>query len=137
MNGEIRRVYLRHKVFGNLHAVEIDDRGEVLTSAVVGAAAACPHSLVDVPLKLDGCDEINKHRADYELFEPVCSDPTHILADLGAAERECGVAQKAWEEADRHAKALKKILESKQERVHQIVRDATTPSLFTTPVATA
>lgn len=111
MTGETKRVFFKHKLYGSLHAVEIDEKGEILAAVAVAASTACPH-------ELDG---------DYELVEPVCSDPTHLLADIGVAEKECAAAESEFEAAHRHAASLKKIFESKQARLREIVRGATDP----------
>lgn len=130
--GEIARRFLKHQVYGTLYAVEMDNTGEVLASAVVTDATACPHTLGGYTLLVDEpggeVDTINQHIRDYEVFEPRCSDPGHLLADLGTQEQVCQVARNAWLVARSHAKELKENLEKAEALLRSMVREATTPA---------
>lgn len=138
MTGELTRRFLKHKVYGTLFAVEQDEKGVVMAALAIGEAVACRHRLAGYDLKLDAGEEVSKHLRDYEIVDPACIDPTHLLADIGGAEKECAVAESAWQQAHSYAKALKETFEQKQETLRQIVRDATNPKpmpLFDKPAA--
>jgi hypothetical protein len=127
MTGELTRRFLKHKVYGTVFAVEQDETGLVLAALAVGEAGSCRHQLEKYGLKLDGAEEIAKHMRDYEIFDPACVEPTHLLADIGAAEKACQDAELEWQQAHTRAKALKEAFEGTQDALRQIVRDATNP----------
>lgn len=138
MTGELKRGFLKHKVFGAVFAVEQDETGLVLAAAPMHEAIACRHRLSEYILSLDEATEIAKHIRDYEVFEPPCADPTHLLADIGTAEKECQVAESEWTAAHAHAKALKDIFELKVDALREIITGATSPKpmpLFDQPAA--
>lgn len=127
--GEIVRRFLKHQVYGTLYAVEMDNTGEVLAATVVTDATACPHTLAGYTLTVDAeSTAINTHQRDYAVFEPRCSDPGHLLADLGTQEQVCQGARNAWLVARSHAKELKENLEKAEALLRAMVREATTPA---------
>lgn len=127
MTGELFRGLMKHKIFGTVVAVERDERGVVLLSAEINGAIACVHRLAEYELTLEGVAEINQHIRDYESFEPVCSEPAHLLADIGAASKECQVAEQEFAIAHSHAKALKERWEQKLALLRHIVQRSTAP----------
>lgn len=138
MTGELTRRFFKHKIYGSVFAVEQDEKGEVLAAIALNEATVCRHQLPTYQLALDAAEDIQKHVRDYEIIDPPCSDPTHLLSDIGAAEKACQVAESEWDAAHSHAKALKEVLAQKQEHLRQIVRDATAPRpmpLFDKPAA--
>ena len=140
MTGEVTREFVKHKVYGSVVAVERDENRRVLTAILVSEATTCRHRLNELELSADeaSVQDINDHPRDYEPFEPKCSDPTHLLADIGEAEKECQAAESEWQQAHSRAKGLKDIFEDRQEALRQLVRDATAPKrmpLFDQPAA--
>lgn len=127
--GEIRRAFFKHKTFGELIAVEIDDRGAVLAAADISSMAviACRHMLPTYELGLTLAGEINKNSKDYEVVEPPCRDEKHQLRDIFEADREAERAKAEWEAADSEAKALKKVYEQHVEAARVIRHDFREP----------
>lgn len=129
MTGEITRVVWKHKVYGTLHVVEVDETARVLAaSEPIHGATCCRHRLAEYGCHPDGAEAFNRNHADYQVFDPTCSDPVHLLADIGDAEKACREAESEWETAHRHAKALKETFEGEQAVLRQIVREATNPT---------
>ena len=78
------------------------------------------------------------HPADFEPFDPACSDARHLLADLGVACRAADRAEREYEAAAHTAKAAKEQAEKARAYVLQLTRDATNPRplpLFDQPTA--
>lgn len=121
------RAFLKHKVFGTVHAVEFDGSGSVLLSALMTEATACRHQLDQYDLNGDEVETINQHRRDWDGFDPQCSDATHLLRDIGAAEAECEAAEAAYLKAHTKAKGLKEAWDGKQLELRKMVKDATSP----------
>lgn len=138
MTGELTRRFFKHKIYGTVFAIEQDEKGEVLAALALNEATICRHQLPTYNLNLDAAEAIQQHVRDYEIVDPACSDPTHLLADIGTAEKECQAAESDWAAAHAVAKAKKEVFEQKQETLRQIVRDATSPKpmpLFDKPAA--
>lgn len=138
MTGELKRGFLKHKIYGSVVAVEQDEFGMVLAAMPVSEPTACRHKLADYPLTLDAAVEIQEHVRDYAVFDPACGDPTHLLSDIGEAETACQLAEAEWETAHAKAKALKEIFELRIDALRQIVSGATSPKplpLFDQPAA--
>lgn len=127
MTGEVKRAFLKHQVYGTVFCVEIDETGQVLAAKAISEATACRHQKDVIELGLDEAAEINKHLRDYEDCDPGCTDSTHLLSEIGEAEKACQVAEGEWGAAAKHAKSLKEIFEMKQDRVRSLVREATDP----------
>jgi len=125
--GKITRSFLKHKIYGTVYAVDIDESGEVLAAAAVSAATACRHQK-DFDLSPDEAGDINANLRDFEPFDIGCSDATHLLAEIGEQEQTCQAAEVAWVTAHSRAKALKEELEQQQTRLRTLVREATTPT---------
>src|SRR5262245_9516133 len=103
------RSFVRHKVFGTLFAVAIDEGGTVLAAVLVAEAVACRHRLAAYDFSLDLAPDIMSNLADYEPYEPPCTDATHLLADIGEASRKVEAAQASFDVAHQHAKSLKEL----------------------------
>lgn len=129
MTGELTRGFLKHKIYGTVVAVERDETGLVLAAMEVHEAIACRHRLAGYALTLDAnaCAEINAHPRDYDAFEPVCGDSSHLLADIAAAASAVQVAEIEWQQAHAHAKALKETFEQKSAALRQVVYASTMP----------
>lgn len=127
MMGELFRGFLKHKVYGTVYVVERDDSGAVLAALEMHEATACRHRLDLYTLELTDAERINKTIRDFESFEPVCGDAGHLLADIGAASRECLQAENSWQVARSRAKALKETFEEKNATLRKLVRDSTAP----------
>lgn len=137
--GEIRRAFFKHKVFGELIAVEIDERGYVYAvSRPITAADACKHRLPEYTLDMGPAEgagdqelsavSVNKHRSDWELFEPLCSDPVHQLHEIFEADRETDAAEAIWTSRAEDAKAAKSVFEKCQERARALRRELRDPA---------
>jgi hypothetical protein len=126
--GEIRRYFIKHKVYGTVYAVDADDSGTVLASAVVTEAIACRHTLAGIELTLDEVDQVNKNLGDYEVFEPVCSDPKHLLGEIGDQELVCQASRSEMLVAHAHAKECKETYEKDEAKLRSMVREATSPT---------
>jgi hypothetical protein len=125
-----RRVFLKHKTYGNVFVVQFDSIGEaVLALDVTGEATACKHKLAgtdyDARLSADGTTELNKNLRDFATFEPRCSNAGHWLEDLREAEKLCAEAEAAHTKAAKHAKALKEVFENRAAEIRRIVREST------------
>jgi hypothetical protein len=123
--GEIRRAFFKNKAFGDVYAVEVDDKGFVLAAKELSqpeARFACKHLLDSYSLSLDAADAINRHNNDYEVVEPPCQDATHQLRDIFDADRLAESALSEFEAAHRHAKSLKEIYEKHVEAGHTLRR---------------
>lgn len=138
--GEIRRAFFRHVAFGDVVVVEIDETGLVLaTSSPVTSADVCKHRLSDYTLMLSfppvpggqapmwAATSINRHRKDWELFEPLCSDPAHQLHDIFEADRAVDAAEATWAALDADAKAAKKLVEKLTEKARDLRRELRDP----------
>jgi hypothetical protein len=136
--GEIVRSFIKHKVYGTVYAIESDGAGTARTSAVVTEATACRHTLATLALTLD-VDQVNANIHDFEVFEPVCSDPKHLLVEeIGLQERACRTAESAMVHARGIAKAAKKVFEQEKAKLRTMVGEASKPTplpLFDTPVS--
>lgn len=130
LTGEITRSFLKHKIYGTVYAVETDEEGTVLASAVITEATACRHALGGYTLTLFEVELINAHIRDYEFFEPKCADATHLLDDIGTQERVCQGAESEWAIARGHAKACKETFEQEKAKLRAMVREATTPAVL-------
>lgn len=128
LSGEIRRSFIKHKVYGTVYAIEGDDSGTVLASAVVTEATACRHTLPAYELTLDEVAPINEHIRDYEMFEPACSDPKHLLDEIGVQERVCVSARETWQAAKSAAKECREIYEREENTLRAMVRASTSPT---------
>lgn len=125
-----RRVFLKHKTYGNIFVVQFDEMASpVLALDVTGEATMCKHKLdradYDARLSPDGTGEIEKHIRDFETFEPRCSDASHWLDDLREAEKQCAEGEAAYVKAAKHAKALKEVFENRAAEIRRIVREST------------
>lgn len=127
MTGEIRRSFLKHKVYGTVFCVDVDETGEVLAALAVSEASTCIHTKDDLTLNLDDAKAINEHFRDYEAADLKCTDPTHLLADIGQQEKVCAEAEAAWKTAHSEAKSLKEAFDAHQNVLRRMVRDATSP----------
>lgn len=126
--GEITRSFYKHKVYGTVYVVDVDaGAAGVLAAAVVTEATACRHTARDYALSLDEAGPINAHLADFEFFEPVCSEPKHLLDDIGAQERVCGMAEGDWKQARSESKAAREFYEQERAKLRSMVREATNP----------
>lgn len=132
MTGEITRSFIKHKVYGTVYAIEGDDAGTVLASAVVTEATACRHTLVAIALTLDDVDQVNANLRDYEVVEPACSDPKHLLVEIGVQERTCQAAEQELvaavttaNELRATAKAAREVFEKEKAKLRALVREAT------------
>lgn len=132
--GEIKRSFIKHKVYGTVYAIEGDEAGTVLASAVVTEATACRHTLAALALTLEGIDQVNADIRDYEVFEPACTDATHLLDEIGLQERACQMAeqdlvsaQATANELRATAKAAREVFEKEKAKLRALVRDATHP----------
>lgn len=130
--GEITRSFLKHKVYGTVYAIEGDDTGTVLASAVVTEATACRHTLATIALTLDDVAQVNQNLRDYEVFEPACSDPKHLLVEIGVQERTCQAAEQELvaavttaNELRATAKATREVFEKEKAKLRALVREAT------------
>lgn len=127
MTGELKRGFLKHKVYGTVFAVEMDESALVLAAVSVSEASTCKHRLPDLVLSLDEATEIMKHIRDYEVFDSMCTDPVHLLSDIGEAEKAAQAAESEWTAAHTKAKALKEIFELKVDALRALVSGATSP----------
>ena len=93
----------------------------------IADSTACRHRLHEYALSLDDAVSVREHMADFEPFDPPCSDARHILADLGIATRAADRAEKEYEHAAHVAKACKEMAEKARSHVLNIARDATNP----------
>jgi hypothetical protein len=121
------RAFVKHLIYGTLHAIEISDGGQVLAASRITDATACRHRLHEYALSLDEGEALRDHSSDYEPFEPACSDARHLLADIGIATRAADRAEQEYEQAARVAKAAKENAEKAKSTVLQLTRDATNP----------
>jgi hypothetical protein len=128
--GEIRRACFKHKVFGDVVVVEIDESGAVLAvSDPVTTADLCKHRLPEYPLSLDSEFAVNlkRHRVDWELFEPTCSDPVHQLHEIFEADRAVDAAEAEWQARADDAKAAKAVFEKALEHARNLRRELRDP----------
>lgn len=135
---ENKRAFLKHKKYGVVKAVEFDQAGYALAGADVNEAICCRHQLNALELTLDAATEVNEHRRDWDAYEAECSDPAHILSEIGDAEKRTQVAESEWKSAQNIAKSRKEIFEKETEALRVLVRSATTPKvmpLFDKPAA--
>lgn len=121
------RAFIKHKVFGTVYAAEIDGSGAIIAALPIGEAPSCVHRLATLELTLDHATEIQSNLSDWTQTELPCTNATHLLADIGAAEHACQEAQAAYDTAHSKAKAAKEILETKEQYLRKLVRDATAP----------
>jgi len=144
MTGELKRYYLKHKAEPTTFAVEADERGEILAALDVTdeqtKGGLCPHALESLPLKarIDDVIDLNKHRDDFQVYEPDCRNVHHLMTDLLTLERGFREATSAFEQADAEAKALKKRMEAQGEKVHALlskIQDRKPLPLFETTAA--
>jgi hypothetical protein len=132
------RAFVRHLVYGTVYVVERSDGGDILAAAPVTDATACRHRLHEYSLSLDDGETIRGQVDDLEPFDPPCSDARHLLADIGIATRAADRAEQEYDQAARHAKALKETAESARAHVLNLTREATNPRplpLFDSPTA--
>lgn len=128
--GEIRRAFFRHKVFGELVAVDADTTGHVLAaSPVVVTADACKHRLAAMEMTGDAA-AIMRELQDWEEFEPVCRDAAHQLHDIFAADREVDRLEADYKARAEAAKAAKGLFDQAQERARQLRRELRDPSVL-------
>lgn len=138
MTGELRRAFMKHVKYGVVKVVEYDETGMALAAIEVNEATACRHQIEDYPLALDPAVEINEHKRDWEKYEPACSDPAHLLNEIGKLEMACQQAEGEYEQAKSHAKSMKEVYEQHTNSLRMLVRDATSPRkmpLFDKPAA--
>lgn len=140
MSGELIRRFMKHKVFGEVYAVEAEmPSGMVVAAAKIDPTVQCEHLLRTMELTGDDTAEmLEKSRNDFDVIDLPCRDAAHWLNDIGEAYREREDARKEWEQADARAKSLKKILEAKDQRVMNLVGAAIDPKpmpLFDVPAA--
>lgn len=140
MSGELIRRFMKHKVFGEVYAVEAEmPSGTVVAAKKIDPTVQCEHLLQNMDLPGDDTGEmVERSRNDFMVIDLPCREASHWLTDIGAAFDEREEARKAWEQADAHAKSLKKALEQKDGRVMELVSAATHPKpmpLFDSPAA--
>jgi hypothetical protein len=129
--------FLKDTQTGDLLAVVMRD-GHILEALNVNAAAACRHRLDEIfataddaafikgePLKLVKADRAHGR---LELFEPRCSDPTHLLADIAAANKECRQREVEYTGLHQRAQAAKKTYEAAVDALRKLVRKSTEPA---------
>lgn len=125
--GEIVRSFIKHKVYGTVYAIEGDETGTVLASAVVTEATACRHTLPAYELTLDDVDRVNIDIRDYEVFEPVCSDPKHLLDEIGLLDRAVSTAEAELVGAGVAMKQAREAVKGAKAKLWAMVREATNP----------
>jgi hypothetical protein len=120
---------MKHKVFGEVYAVEtVMPGGEVVAARKIDPTIECEHHLQAMDLASDDTAQmLEESRDDFTIIELPCRDASHWLTDIGAAFKEREEARLKWQEADAHAKGLKKDLEQKEARVMAMVGEATSP----------
>lgn len=131
MNPETLRCFWKHRAFGEVYAVVLDSAtSDVLSGAKIDPTVMCAHQLAEFVFEdADSAvaDMLQTSRDDFYEIDLPCREAAHWLTDIGAAFREREEARIEFDEADKHAKGLKKILEQKEARVMLLVGNATNP----------
>jgi hypothetical protein len=127
VTGETRRAFLKHVKYGVVKAVEFDETGYALAATDINLVTACRHQIDDYDLTLDGVEDVNDHKRDWEPFEPECSDPSHLLGEIGKAELACQQAEAEYDRSKSETKQRKEVFDQHTEALRMLVRDATSP----------
>jgi hypothetical protein len=141
----MNRYFLKHRAQPTVYAVEGDEDGDILgvldvtTEATSGGL--CPHLLSTLPLagRLDDVEYLQRTREEYESFTPECGNVHHLMTDLLTFEREHRQVAAAFALADGKAKALKKDMELRAAKVHELlgrIDDRSALPLFDAPIHT-
>lgn len=124
--GEIVRFYIKHKAEPTVFAIERDKQGYLAAMEVTDSATKqglCPHLLPSLPLGDEPglLTHLERHKTEFELYEPECGNVHHLMNDLIELERDFRECGRQWASADLSAKALKKLLDSKGEKVDDLL----------------
>jgi CHAD domain-containing protein len=121
------RSFIKHIKEPGTYAVETDEDGFILAaldvSSEMTSGGICPHLLPTLPLagRVEDIEVLMRARDEYEPFEPDCGNVHHLMNDLLSFEREYRQSETAFALADSKAKALKKEMEAKAVRVHDLL----------------
>jgi hypothetical protein len=122
------RMFIKHRAEPTTYAIEADEGGLILAALDVTDEATtgglCPHLLGGLPLagRLDDVEMLNRQReAEFEDYVPECGNLHHLMQDLLALERDHRDAAAAFALADSRAKSLKKDLEMRAAKVHDLL----------------
>jgi hypothetical protein len=124
--GEIRRFYIKHKAQPTVFAIERDKMGYLAALEVTDSATKqglCPHLLASLPLTNEPglLAHLERTKTEFELYEPECGNVHHLMNDLIELERDYRDCLRQWTQVDLSAKALKKLVDSKGEKVHELL----------------
>lgn len=120
-----RRTFLKHKITGAVWAVEINIGGDVLAALAVYDSLACRHTLQTYWLLGEDVDDLNANSRDFLELDPPCSDPIHLLTEIGEQDRRVQQAKLEWEMAHNGAKVLRETFAQEQTKLLSLVRRAT------------
>ncbi len=131
MNITVERAFKKHRVLGDIYAIEIlIDEGFART-AVAAMRCTRPEQLTRgaLPvLSLAGGESLQyylNNQSDFATWEPPMVD-TEALEAIVAAERYCQETQAEWERHHKSAAAAKKTHDKACDDLRRIVREAST-----------
>jgi hypothetical protein len=122
------RLFLKHIAEPTVYAIEADEGGVTVGALEVTsdmtAGGLCPHMLPTLPLngRAEVLAYLEESRHLYEPYEPDCGNVHHLMHDLLNYERDHREAADTYAMADSKAKALKKEMEAKAARIHDLLR---------------
>lgn len=124
--GEIVRFYIKHKANPTVFAIERDKRGYLAALEVTDASTkggVCPHMLPSLPLSDEPglLAHLERAKTEFELYEPECGNVHHLMTDLIELERDYRDVLRQWTQIDMQAKALKKLVDHKGDKVHELL----------------
>jgi hypothetical protein len=125
---KLTRSLIKHNIEPHVYVIESDEDGMILAALDVTSEATrgglCGHMLADLPLAgaIDDVEMLNRERDDsFGPYEAECGNVHHLLADLLAMEREHRSAAASFAMADSRAKSLKKEMELRAQKVHELL----------------
>jgi hypothetical protein len=125
---KLTRSLIKHIAEPTVYVIETDEDGMILNALDVTNEATggglCPHVINDLPLagRIEDVELLNRERDEqWQPYVPDCGNIHHLMTDLLAFEREHRAAAQAFAMADSRAKGLRKELDLKSQKVHELL----------------
>jgi hypothetical protein len=122
------RSLIKHIQEPTIYAIEADENGFILgaldVTSEITSGGFCAHLLNGLPLTgaLDDVERLNRERDEHwQVFESDCGNVHHLMADLLAFEKDHRAAATAFAMADSRAKALRKDMDLRAQKVHDLL----------------
>jgi hypothetical protein len=131
----LTRSLIKHAKEPAFYVIEADEDGVILAaldvSSEVTSGGLCRHMVKDVPLlgQLDDVERLNRERAQGDAegvdvwlpYVAECGNVHHLMTELLALDRDHRAAAHAYAVADAKAKSLKKEMDARGEKVHELL----------------